>query len=172
MQEEIWKDVPGYENLYQVSSLGRVKSLQRYVNNNGGKHLLKERLLKFGLSKGYYNVVLYKDKKNKNIKVHKLVAMAFLNHKPNGYELVIDHINDNKLDNTVENLQVVTQRENTHKYKRNSTSKYVGVFYYKTRDKWVSKIYSNRKSKTIGYFNNEFEAHLAYQKELKLINNK
>ena len=99
MQEEIWKDVPGYESLYQVSSLGRVKSLQRYVNNNGGKQLLKERLLKFGLSKGYYNVVLYKNKKNKNIKVHKLVAMAFLNHKPNGYELVIDHINNNKLDN-------------------------------------------------------------------------
>lgn len=162
MQNEIWKTIDGYEN-YQVSNLGNVKSLPRHVNCNGGIKFIKERFLKPGLSKGYKNVILYKELKSKSFKVHKLVAMTFLNHVPCGYKLVVDHINDIKTDNRVENLQIVTQRENSYKTQGRYSSKYKGVFYYKTRNKWVSKIYVNGKQNFLGYFTSEVEASNAYK---------
>lgn len=68
MQNQIWKDIVGYEGLYQISNLGNVKSF----------HLNTERILKSPAdSHGYYIVVLCKNKKGKSFKVHQLVAMAF-----------------------------------------------------------------------------------------------
>lgn len=76
MEKEIFRDVKGYEGLYQVSNLGNVKSLERIDYSN---HLRKERILKPETDKGgYLTVVLSKDKKKKNIKVHRLVAEAFI----------------------------------------------------------------------------------------------
>ena len=122
MQEEIWKSVPNYEDYYQVSNLGRVKSL--WYN--------KERILKqTKCSDGYYGVHLYYNKKRVSIRTHKLLAIVFLNHKPNGYSLVVDHIDGDYLNNNIENLQLITQRENTSKKNVSKTSKYIGVCYYK-----------------------------------------
>ena len=161
--EEIWKDIPGYENMYQVSNLGNVKSL-------GNEQSRREKILKPGINgTGYYAVVLTKNRNPKTIRVHKLVAMAFLNHIPCGMKLIIDHINDNKLDNRVENLRIVTQRENVCKTQGRYLSQYKGVSWCKTYNKWFSQISINKKRKFLGYFKNEYDAHLKYQETLKTL---
>jgi hypothetical protein len=165
---EVWKDIPEYEGLYQISNLGRVKSLSRYINRPIGGYYTKERILKNRKNScGYYLMQLFKDGNMKNILIHQLVAIAFLNHKPNGHELVIDHINDNKLDNRVENLQIVTQRFNTRKTQGNSSSRYKGVSWCKTINRWKVVIFINGKSKYLGVFKCELAASYAYQKALK-----
>jgi len=125
---EIWKDVLNYEGLYQVSNLGRVKSLKRKVRHFSGERLVLERILKGGVNdKGYILVNLGKKGTKKVFAVHKLVAIAFLNHKPCGYKLVVDHIDNNKLNNKLENLQIITQQENVLKSKINFTQHFEGV---------------------------------------------
>jgi len=153
---EIWKDVIGYKGIYIVSNLGRVKSLK----------FNKEKILKSVInSNGYYTVVLYNNN-TKTRKVHQLVAESFLDHKPCGHKLVVDHINDIKTDNRVKNLQIVTQRYNACKTQGVYTSKYKGVFWKKERNKWEAGIGINNKRKYLGLFINEYDAHLAYQNAL------
>jgi hypothetical protein len=92
--------------------------------------------------------------------------MAFLNHKPNGHVLVVDHINNNRADNRLENLQIITQRENSSKDKK-GVSKHTGVFWNKQNTKWHAQIQINGKKKHLGYFKCETAAHLSYQRKLK-----
>ena len=154
---EIWKDVKGYEGTYKVSSLGRVKSLK----------FNKERVLKLAVSNVEYQVVTLCSNSNiKTFTVHQLVAVAFLNHKPCGMKKVIDHINDVKTDNRVENLQIVTQRFNNRKTQGSYSSQYKGVSWYKPLKKWLSHINLNGKTKHLGYFTSELEASQAYQTAL------
>lgn len=96
---EIWKDIEGYEG-YQVSNLGRVKSIDREISTSSGKRLIKGTIRKTTLTNGgYEKVVLYKGKKRKTTLVHRLVAMAFLDN-PNNYPQV-NHKDENKVNNTV-----------------------------------------------------------------------
>ncbi len=164
---EIWKDIPNYEGLYQVSNLGRVKSLERKVKNTKKSfRIIKERIIKQNISnKGYNNLKLSKNNKPKTYFVHKLVAMAFLNHSPCGLKLVVDHIDNNSLNNKVENLQLISHRKNISKEKKGK-SKYTGVSWYKRDKKWKSNINIKGKNKYLGLFENEYDAHLAYQKAL------
>ena len=167
MQNEIWKDVLGYEGAYQVSNLGRVKSLPR-LSSIG--RLLKEKTMKLRKkNNGYLSVGLHKNNKQKTYTVHRLVAIAFLNHKPNGYNAVVDHVNGSKTDNSVENLQIVSQRCNVSRNRKGCYSKYTGVSFDKRYNKWRSEIYINGKSKYLGSFTNEYDAHLAYQEALKTL---
>ncbi len=157
---EIWKDIKNYEGLYQVSDTGRVKSLK----------FSKEKILKATKNnKGYLIVSLYKDGVVKIRTVHQLVAESFLNHVPCRYKLVVNHINFDKLDNRVENLEIVTNRENTNLKHIKSSSKYTGVTWHKPNKKWKSQIYVNGKQKSLGYFKDEYVAHLAYERELSKI---
>jgi hypothetical protein len=156
---EIWKDIPNYEGLYQVSNIGRVR---RYVKS---KKIYKLSILT--INQGYYRKALWKNNSQKLFFVHQLVAITFLNHRPNGMNLVIDHINDNKLDNRVENLQIVTQRYNVFKTQGNYSSQYKGVYWNKNEKKWKSRITINGKKKYLGRFENEYDAHLAYEKALQ-----
>lgn len=156
--EEVFKDVPGFEGMYQISNLGRLKSFKWG----------KEKILKKNIDKhNYCFVILYKNLQKKTIRVHKLVAMAFLNHTPCGHKLVIDHINNNSLDNRVENLQLISTRENLSKDKKNKTSKYTGVSWDKVKNKWNSKIRIDGKLKHLGYFEKELEAKEYYDNALK-----
>jgi len=166
---EVWKDIPEYEGLYQVSNLGRVKSLPKeWIAGKGVVLKHKGKILKSRTnSSGYMLVNLWINGNIKTYQIHQLVAMAFLNHKPNGNELVIDHINDNKLDNRVENLQIVTNRFNCFKTQGKYSSKYKGVYWNKQRNKWQSYISINGKLKHLGLFKCELEASKAYQKALK-----
>jgi hypothetical protein len=171
--EEIWKDIPGYEGMYQVSNLGNVKSLSKYLFHFfGDVRLTKEKILKAGFNKktNRFIVVLCSEKR-KTFCVHQLVAMAFLNHKPCGYKLIVDHIDNNPLNNRVENLQLTTQRVNCSKDVKNKTSKYTGVSWDKTRNKWTSRININKKIYCLGRFDNEEEASEVYKKALNSINN-
>lgn len=106
--EEIWKDIKGYEGLYQVSNMGRVKSLERIDNSN---HPVKEKILTQKIEKGgYLRVHLRTPQSNKNILVHRLVALSFIPNPENKPE--VDHINTIRSDNRVENLRWVTTKEN------------------------------------------------------------
>ena len=151
---EIFIDLPGYENLYQVSNYGNVKSLN-YRGNN------KVDLLKPGInSKGYKCVVLTKNKIFKTYTVHSLVAICFLNHKPNKFEIVVDHIDGNKTNNNLSNLQLISMSQNTKK-KINKSIKYSmhkGVSWNKNSKKWRAYIFIDKKEKHLGYFINEQQA--------------
>lgn len=110
---EQWKDVKDYEGLYQISNLGRVKSLPRTRIGNGTPYITKEKILNnsLGATGGYYRVQLCKTpKQHKMFYVHRLVANAFL-VKIDGKE-VVNHINGIKTDNRVENLEWTTIEEN------------------------------------------------------------
>ena len=153
---EVWKTIPNFES-YQVSNLGNVRSL-KYG---------KERILKKPIGGGgYLQVSIYINKKYSKRTINQLMAIAFLNHKPSGHKMVVDHIDTNKLNNKLYNLQVITNRENLSK-DRKGTSKYTGVFLAKGRDKWRAAININGKRKHLGCFFNEKEASQAYQNELK-----
>jgi hypothetical protein len=155
--KEIWKDIPEYEGYYLVSNLGRVKSI-----GYG-----EERYLRLCLSNSYYKVDLYKDKKHTLKTVHQLVAEAYLGHTPCRHDIVVNHINFDRLDNRVLNLELITTRENTNKKHLKSTSKYTGVCWNKNSNKWVSKIVINGKQKHLGLFKCELAAAKAYQDKLK-----
>ncbi len=172
MIEEIYKDIPGYEGIYQVSNLGNVKSLPRKIVKGRAKFISKEKFLKYDKTDKYFNVSLFKDGKKKTIRVHVLVAMAFLGHVPNGHKIEVDHKNDIKTDNSLENLQLLSGEEHRRKPKKsmNTSSQYIGVCWDKCANKWMSYIKINRKFKNLGLFTDEYEAHLAYQKALKMYN--
>lgn len=156
---EEWRDIPGYEGLYKVSDLGRVLS----VRKNG--------LLKPGLSHGYKVVVLSADKKRSTIKVHQLVAMAFLEHKRCGMTKVVDHIDGDKENNKLSNLQILSHRGNIQKADRkNKSSKFTGVTFHKGRQMYRAYIDVSKKNIHLGFYDNEVEASKAYQNALKKYN--
>jgi hypothetical protein len=175
MKKEIWNDIPNYEGLYQVSNLGQVKSLPKtWIANKGCIRKHNGLILKAAInSRGYYSVMLNKNGKSVGKNVHQLIAMAFLNHIPCGHKLVVDHINNNKLDNRIENLQIITQRENSFKTNNIYTSKFKGVHLKKDKYKdkiytsWVAQIQINGINNYLGSFKTEMEAHNAYQNALK-----
>jgi len=113
---EIWRDVPGYEGSYQISSWGRVKSLPRRLRANTGYYTTKERIFKKYNNRGYEEIKLYNgDDTFKNCQVHRLVAFAFIPN-PNNYPH-INHIDGNPRNSRVENLEWCTNSMNTkHAY--------------------------------------------------------
>ena len=109
---EIWRDVPNYEGIYQVSNLGQVKSLERFrKGKNGCLVTVKEGILKPLITRnGYYNVILRKNSIGKNYLVHRLVWIAFNGSIPEGYE--INHLDERPANNALSNLSLVTHKEN------------------------------------------------------------
>lgn len=106
--KEIWKDIKGYEGMYQVSNLGRVKSLDR-VGVDGKKYKGRERKVIVG-KVGYKVVDLYIGGKRETKSIHRLIAESFIPNTNDNPE--VNHIDHDKLNNSIENLEWVTRREN------------------------------------------------------------
>jgi len=151
---EEWKDIPGYEGLYQVSNMGNVKSLN--YNHTG-----KERILKTRLDKdGYIRLNLF-NVKRKTEKVHQLVALTFLAWDKSKYPL-IRHLNHDKTDNRLENLCVGTIYENNTDYRIDPGVNWRGAPY----NKWVAQICICGKKLHLGHFVNKQDGLDMYQKAL------
>lgn len=108
---EIWRDIPNYEGLYQVSNLGRIKALTRRVDKGKCHRTWEEHVLKYGLDKkGYLRTNLAKNGINKTIKIHRIVAEVFVPNIQNKPQ--VNHINGVKSDNRACNLEWVSNGEN------------------------------------------------------------
>jgi hypothetical protein len=156
--QEIWKDIPGYEGIYQASSLGNIKRIK------------KNKLIASVLDKnGYCSAHLCKNGKGIKWRCHRLIVMAFIGIS----KQEVDHINGIKTDNRLENLEYVSKRENQLRCKERigTKSKLRGVSWHKQNSKWQSEIRINNKRIYLGTFKTELEAHLAYINKLKEIEN-
>jgi len=160
---EIWEDIKNFEGYYQVSNLGKVKSLKR-------GRMLKDRILNPN-NRDYLAVCLYKNKNKKRITIHCLVWDVFGNQKRDCRELDVDHIDNNRFNNRIDNLQLLTHRDNCTKGKllTKKTSKYTGVCWYKSLKKWMAGISCKGYKYNLGYFNTEYEAHLIYEKAKQIL---
>lgn len=156
-EKEIWKDIPGYDGFYQVSNLGRVKSFK----------MRTPKIMTCSLTKrGYLNVRLCRDGKPKNHLVHRLVASCFVGCVD---DMTVNHIDFDKQNNRVENLEILSIRDNLiHYHKENeSSSKYTGVqnrSYSNKTNPWYACINYKGKLLCLGSFSDEYEAHLEYMK--------
>lgn len=121
--QEIWKPAKGFEGLYEVSNMGRVKSLPRKTTSGGIMKLYTNK------KNGYQYVCLCKDNKVKNRRVHILVMEAFTDYKSNGFDVnaVVDHIDGDKTNNKLDNLQVVTQYENDSRARAMKKQSYYSI---------------------------------------------
>lgn len=118
LNNETWKDIKGYENLYQVSNMGRVKSLKRLILSPTGNYYSKEKIMTINPNDGigYVKIRLFKNSKSKPVRIHRLVAEAFIPNPENKKD--INHKNGIKHDNRAENLEWATRSENeTHSVK-------------------------------------------------------
>ena len=112
--EEVWKDIEGFENKYLISNLGRVKSMPNKTRKT--KIILGNRYDDIGRK----IVNLWLKKRSKNYKVHQLVWDAFGDRLRDGHRLQIDHIDEDKTNNRIDNLQLLNNKENTRKHYRYS----------------------------------------------------
>ena len=131
MTKEIWKSVPGYEGYYEASTLGNIKSVTREVNNSVGTFIKPSVILKPSMqNNGYYRVVLTKDKKHKYMLVHRIVALTFIDNPLN--KPIVNHKDEDKHNNCVDNLEWFTKKENNNynnrQYKIAAKNKSNGVY--------------------------------------------
>lgn len=147
---EKWAAIVGYEKLYAVSSIGRIKNLK------SGSIIVPK-----CNQSGYPRFDLCKDGKKKSKCVHALVAEAFFGPKEGRW---VNHINSIRSDNRLENLEYVNERENVCHGK--CVRKMSGTSFHKLNRKWSSRITINGKRIALGYFDTQEEAHAAYVRKL------
>lgn len=162
---EIWKDIPGYEGLYQASNLGNIKSLKRKIIRKSAnsetfhKYPVKEKIFDFGVDKDGYSTLTLFDCHHKRYKwrAHRLIAITFIQNKTD--KPYVNHINGIKTDNRVENLEWCTAKENIqHAWKtglckskignRGETSPFAKLKNHQVleiREKYKTGLYSQRK---------------------------
>lgn len=114
--QEIWKDIPNYEG-YQVSNFGKVRTYNKITYKQGIKRHWKNKILKYKSTnknayKTGYRVDLWKNNKAKTFLVARLVAFTFYNEDINNHKLTVDHIDGNRLNNNLDNLELVSLAEN------------------------------------------------------------
>mgnify|MGYP003554081498 FL=1 len=164
--QEEWKGIPNWEGFYQVSNLSRVKSFSRKVFGGKVFYFTKEKIMKQSLNDcGYLFLTLQLKGVIKKSKIHQLVAVTFLNHKPCGYKVVVDHKNNNPLDNRLNNLQLITQFENSRKDKNPKSGN--NCIYFENGKYRVRFMY-NGKSSNFGRFDFKKDAVEVFDKINKM----
>lgn len=154
MQKEIWKDITGYEGHYQVSTLGRVKSLDRIIVTLTGSRTYQSKILKPVSDKDGYQRITFNG--DRCPFVHRLIIEAFLGYS----ELHVNHKNGIKTDNRIENLEYVTSLRNiNHRYRDLKKQDKYGCHYVKRLRKWRASIRVGRHSKHLGVFWDKEDAH-------------
>ena len=172
MTEEIWRPVVGYEGLYDVSSYGRVRSLDRYVKGRYGNYRLhKGKILSPAKdTTGYLKVVLACNGKCKTIKVHRLVAQVFILNPDNLLE--VNHKDEDKTNNRVENLEWCNRKYNCNYGSRNIRRRETliknGSQTGLSEKEYRRKYYEENKERKMKYFQDYREKH----KEKRRENNK
>lgn len=156
-EQEIWKDITGYEGLYQVSNLGRVKSLSiNGITKKGFKSVKKEKILKAGKTgcknSQYLGVVLRKKGKSKSTYVHRIVATAFIPNPEN--KKTVNHKDLDKLNNKATNLEWATYKENIQHSWENGACTPHSV---KGIDHWKNKLTENQVREIKSLFNKKMK---------------
>ena len=146
----IWKTIEEYPN-YEISICGQVRNV------------ITKRVLRPRIRSGYNAVDLYRKNEIKTFPIHRLVAKTFIPNIEN--KKCVDHINNDKLNNTISNLRWASYQDNNRNssLKINNTSGFKGVSYYKKSNKWEVKISFNNKKIHIGYFDKIEDAKIARQ---------
>jgi len=158
---EIWVKIKDYEDLYEVSNLGRVRSFKRK----------NPKILKNFKPSGRIQVALTKNGVKKHYLIHRLVISSFAT--PPNYNYDVDHIDGNYLNNNLLNLRYCNRRENITYFreKQVSSSKYIGVSWSKLRKKWVAYIRIKNSLINLGFSDSEEEASKFYTKALEKLSN-
>lgn len=154
--EETWKDVIGFEGLYEISNTGRVNSIKRNTTAGG--------IVKLSVVDGYYCLTIWKDGKGSFKRVNRLVAESFIPNPENLEQ--VNHKDRDRKNNNVSNLEWTTARENNcHSaiHRKGKTSKYVGVFPRKYKDSvyWAAYCSLNGKRVGLGHHKTEEDAYKA-----------
>ena len=165
---EEFRPVVDYEDIYEVSNLGNMRSIDRMsIGGRFGPYFIKGKPIATPIDSkcGYRHMTLARGKHKRKVNIHRLVARAFLG-EPNG--LVVDHLNGDRSDNRVENLEYVTMRENILRgrtgqsgSKKKCSSRGVTVSPW---NRYVASIRIKGKSNYLGSFDTEHEASIAYEK--------
>ncbi len=161
---EIWKPIPDYMGLYEASDMGRIRSVDRHVQLKRKTRFFPSKILKQSSRWGYKSVTLCKQGKEKTQSVHRAVMQAFIGMS----DLPVDHLNSDKTDNRLLNLEYVNQRENVRR-SRSQSCEHVNINKsFDKRGKWMVQIYQHKnkvKIRTIvGFFNDIDSAILARNK--------
>ena len=151
--EEIWKDIKGYENIYSINNLGEIKSLRRVIHKSDGTiQTYKERILKSYISSnGYPSVSLTKNSKTIMHNIHKLLAISFFNEDYIKNNLVVNHKDGNKLNNCLDNLEIVTYSDNMLHALNNNLNKNRGINHKQAKLTITQVIEIKRKLKSYKY---------------------
>lgn len=152
---EIWKDIVGYDYNYQVSNFGNVRNNNSFFKSRRGENFILNKDVR-----GYARVGLVKNKKVYSVKVHRLVAMYFLeDYKP---EFTVNHKDFDKSNNHFSNLEMMTITENVIHYQEKLNNEIgstcIGIKYHKGINKWVARCTFNGKRYNLGSFQTEEEA--------------
>ena len=140
MSKILWRDIPGYEGLYQCSRCGRVRSLDRDVGGPyGSKRRIKGKELKSSINThGYKNGFLCKDGKYKTYRVHALVALVWIGPRPDGFD--ISHIDENQTHNDASNLRYLSKSEHFRLDQGRAVKRSDGVIFPSLTDAAESKL--------------------------------
>ena len=144
MEKEIWKDIPGYEGLYQASTIGRIRSVDRYITYKNGKEVFTQgKILKICLNtKDRQTVTMSKNGKVKSYEIQRIMGLTFLGYRPNGYHVC--HVDGDKNNNNIKNLRYDSPKENCLDQYRVGKKNPNGVLEIEDVIK-IKKLYSTKK---------------------------